>query len=72
MRHETPQPLSGGYLGDKATDRIEWEHETDLSGDTDYLERDWSAIEIEQWIDEAAEEPIEVDEFFKRSRMEKR
>lgn len=53
----------------QATDRIAWEHETDLSGDTDYLERDWTSIEIEQWIDDAAADGTPVDEFIEHSRV---
>ena len=46
--------------------RYDWEIDADLSGDTEYLERDWSAIEIEDMIDEAADDAVPVDLFIRR------
>ena len=47
-------------------DRYDWEIEQNESGDTQYLEREWSALEIEDMIDEAAEEAVPVDMFIRR------
>ena len=54
--------ITAAFIGDKV-DRIDWEIEEDQTGDTEYLERDWSAIEIEDMIDEAADNELPVDMF---------
>ena len=46
--------------------RDNWEVDQNESGDTQYLEREWSALEIEDMIDEAAEEAVPVDMFIRR------
>ena len=47
-------------------DRYDWEIEENESGDTQYLEREWSALEIEDMIDDAAEDAVPVDVFLRR------
>ena len=57
--------IVAAFIGDKV-DRYDWEIEENESGDTQYLEREWSALEIEDMIDEAAEEAVPVDMFIRR------